>query len=83
MGKKHLEDLINDLSNAYLKCWKPEHTPEDVRAYDPYFMGEVVLSTKVNERSAIIDGQQRITTFTLLLIYLLHRYKHLEDLLLN
>lgn len=75
--KKQLEDLINDLSNAYLKCWKTEHTTQDVRGYDPYFMGEVVLSTKVNERSAIIDGQQRITTFTLLLIYLLHNYENL------
>lgn len=76
--KKQLEDLINDLSNAYLKCWSPEHTTQDVRGYDPYFMGEVVLSTKVNERSAIIDGQQRITTFTLLLIYLLHNYRNLK-----
>ena len=76
--KKQLEDLINDLSNAYLKCWKPEHTTQDVRAYDPYFMGEVVLSSKTNERSAIIDGQQRITTFTLLLIYLLHNYRGLR-----
>ena len=76
--KKQLEDLINDLSNAYLKCWDPEHTTQDVRGYDPYFMGEVVLSTKTNERSAIIDGQQRITTFTLLLIYLLHNYRSLR-----
>ncbi len=75
--KKQLEDLINDLSNAYLKCWNPEHSTQDVRGYDPYFMGEIVLSTKVNERSAIIDGQQRITTFTLLLIYLLHSYRNL------
>ena len=75
--KKQLEDLINDLSNAYLKCWKHEHTVQDVRSYDPYFMGEIVLSTKVNERSAIVDGQQRITTFTLLLIYLLHNYENL------
>ena len=75
--KKQLEDLINDLSNAYLKCWSPDHTTQDVRSYDPYFMGEVVVSIKHNERSAIIDGQQRITTFTLLLIYLLHNYKGL------
>ena len=76
--KKQLDDLINDLSNAYLKCWKPEHSTGDVRSYDPYFMGEVVLSTKMNERSAIIDGQQRITTFTILLIYLLHNFKELK-----
>lgn len=77
--KKQLEDLINDLSTAFLKCWKPEHQPTDIKGYDPYFMGEVVLSTKQNERSAIIDGQQRITTFTLLLIYILHNYKQSTD----
>lgn len=76
---KHIEDLISDLSNAYLKCYSPVHTLEDVRSYDPYFMGEVVLSTKMNERSAIIDGQQRITTFTLLLIYLLRNFRNLPN----
>lgn len=30
------------------------------------------------ERSLIIDGQQRITTFTIFLIYLYNSYKHLE-----
>ena len=73
--KKQLEDLINDLSNAFLKCWKPNDTTESVRSYDPYFMGEIVLSLKSGERSAIIDGQQRITTFTLLLIYILQTFK--------
>lgn len=77
--KKQLEDLINDLSNAFLKCWQPEHSTGDVRRYDPYFMGEVVLSTKPNDRSAIIDGQQRITTFTLLLIYMLQTYKNVPE----
>ena len=28
--KKQLEDLINDLSSAFLKCWKPDHTTGDV-----------------------------------------------------
>ena len=37
-------------------------------------MGEIVLSVKGDALSDIIDGQQRITTLTLLLIYLLHRF---------
>lgn len=37
------------------------------------------MFTKQNERNAIIDGQQRITTFTLLLIYILHNYKEHID----
>ncbi len=77
--RKQLEDLINDLSNAFLKCWRPEHTLEAVRTYDPYFMGEVVLALKNGERNAIIDGQQRITTFTLLLIYLLKYYGKVDN----
>lgn len=72
--KKQLEDLIQDLSNEFLKCWKPEHELENVSKYDPYFMGEVVLSLKNGEKSSIIDGQQRITTLSLLLIYLIQKY---------
>ncbi|MCI5582330.1 MAG: DUF262 domain-containing protein [Anaeroplasma sp.] len=74
--KKQLEDLINDLSSSFLKCWKSGDSTSNVRSYDPYFMGEVVISLKTDEPSAIIDGQQRITTFTLLLIYMLHTFKH-------
>ena len=76
--KKQLEDLIDDLSNAFLKCWKENDSIGNVRSYDPYFMGEVVISLKTDEPSAIIDGQQRITTFTLLLIYMLHTFKHIN-----
>ena len=76
--KKQLEDLLNDLSIAFLKCWQSGHDTQDVRKYDPYFMGEIVLATKPDERSAIIDGQQRLTTFSLLLIYLCHEYKNVE-----
>ena len=71
---KQLQDLISDLSTEFLKNWKEGDTPDKVRNYDPYFMGEIVLSLKEGERSAIIDGQQRITTFTLILIYMLKTY---------
>ena len=42
--------------------------------YDAYFMGSIVLAGRVN---AIIDGQQRFSTLTLLLIYLNNRLKKL------
>jgi uncharacterized protein with ParB-like and HNH nuclease domain len=72
---KQLEDLMNDLSNEFLRNWKSGDSTENVRGYEPYYMGGVVLSIKSEGRNAIIDGQQRITTFTLLLIYLTRRYK--------
>lgn len=75
---KQLEDLIMDLSNEFLKNWKESHTLKNVVQYDPYYMGEIVLSMKNGDRSAVIDGQQRITTLTLLLIYLLRKYGDTE-----
>ena len=75
---KQLEDLIMDLSNEFLKNWKESHTLKNVVQYDPYYMGEIVLSIKNGDRSAVIDGQQRITTLTLLLIYLLRKYGDTE-----
>ena len=72
--RKQIEDLMIDLSTEFLKNWSGGDTYKDVIKYDPYFMGEIVVSLKTGERSAIIDGQQRITTLTLLLIYLLRTY---------
>lgn len=77
--RKQLEDLINDLSTEFLKNWAKGDSPDKVRNYDPYFMGEIILSLKEGERSAIIDGQQRITTFTLILIYMLKTYGNLPQ----
>lgn len=77
---KQLEDLLNDLATAFIKNWRPEHKlTQDykfVASYEPYFMGEIIIS-KRQSSLAIIDGQQRITTLTLLLIYLKNTYSHL------
>ena len=76
---KQIEDLINDLSTEFLKNWDPSHKVKNVEDYDPYFMGEVILSIPENGKGkAIIDGQQRITTLTLLLIYLVRNYGNLN-----
>lgn len=74
--QKHVDDLITDLSNEFLKHWRVGDDFAAVSGYAPYFMGEIVLSTGTG-RSSIIDGQQRITTLTLLLIYLLRRFRDL------
>lgn len=72
-GRKQIEDLIIDLSTEFLKNWKSGDTTSKVKEYDPYYMGEIVLSVAGNSND-IIDGQQRITSLTLLLIYLLQTY---------
>lgn len=68
---KQVEELINDLSGRFLEEWTESDERRDVQRYGGYFLGSVVLSHK-DDRSLIVDGQQRITTLTLLLMYL-HR----------
>ena len=36
---KQIEDLISDLTNEFLKNWKPGDTTQDTLRYAPYFMG--------------------------------------------
>lgn len=78
--RKQLEDLIMDLSSEFLNDnWKPEHDTGAAASYRPYFMGEIVLAEKNGGKLYdIIDGQQRITTITLILIYLCHRFGHVD-----
>ena len=76
--RKQIEDLIMDLSTEFLKNWSNSDDLKKVSGYDPYYMGEIVLSLKNGERSSIIDGQQRITTLTLLLIFLVRTYGNIK-----
>lgn len=79
---KQLQDLINDLSEEFLRNWEPSDSTEDVENYDPYYMGEIVLSRpdKPGMDYSIIDGQQRFTSLTLILIYLRNEFKDVEGM---
>ena len=77
--QKQLEDLINDLSNEFLRSYNNGDDPSKVKLYDPYYMGEIVVSRHGSE-SSVIDGQQRITTFTLLLMWIKNTYKNIENM---
>ena len=67
--RKHVEQLIDDLSTKFLTNYKRSHDRREVRNYERYYLGPIVLSQKKAGKS-IIDGQQRLTSITLLLIYL-------------
>ncbi|MCB0746504.1 MAG: DUF262 domain-containing protein [Ignavibacteriae bacterium] len=69
--RKHIEALISDLSISFLNNYKQGDFIEDSVSYDCYYMGPVVLCEEGNELS-VVDGQQRLTSFTLLLIFLYH-----------
>jgi uncharacterized protein with ParB-like and HNH nuclease domain len=68
--EKHIRELIDDLTGKFLEDYQPGHTRERVSDYGHYFLGSIVVSRKDNSNNIIIDGQQRLTSLTLLLIYL-------------
>jgi uncharacterized protein with ParB-like and HNH nuclease domain len=68
-GTKQIAELLEDLEERFLASYDEEHEPEQVAEYAPYFLGTVILNSE-NSRNFVIDGQQRLTSLTLLLIYL-------------
>ncbi len=60
-GIDHASALVDDLLNAYrISCEKQDHT-------EPYFLGSVVLiKSESMPDSQVVDGQQRLTTLTIL-----------------
>lgn len=75
--KKHIEQLISDLSGSFLDNYDPSDAREDGVGYNSYYLGPFVLSGAEDVRS-IIDGQQRLTSLTLFLIFLHNHQKQLE-----
>jgi len=68
-GSKQLSELLNDLTSRFLENYSDGDSAKDVASYGHYFLGSIVVS-KNNEARHIVDGQQRLTSLTLLLIYL-------------
>jgi len=67
--QKHIEQLVTDLASAFLANYEAAHERTEVENYNTYYLGPFVLSEKDGQRS-IIDGQQRLTSLTLFMIYL-------------
>jgi uncharacterized protein with ParB-like and HNH nuclease domain len=76
--KKQIDELIDDLTSKFFADYKPEHGTKDVSGYDNYFLGSIIVSRRGGV-NYLIDGQQRTTSLTLLLIYLYHRLKALKS----
>ena len=76
--KENMVQLVYDLTNAFYENYHTGDTPESIDDYNSYYMGPIVLFDQ-NGKSSIIDGQQRITSLTLLLIYLKHKAESIMD----
>ena len=72
---KQLAELIGDLAATFLQSHAPENERSAVADYGHYFLGSIIISDKDGQKF-IIDGQQRLTTLTLLLIFL---HQRLDD----
>jgi hypothetical protein len=68
-GEKQVREMLADLSGKFLEEYDPEHARNKVAGYPHYFLGSIIISKK-DAASYIVDGQQRLTTLTLLLILL-------------
>lgn len=76
--RKHVEQLLVDLEAAFLSNLENDHSRESVAYYNSYYLGPLVISVKDRTRS-IVDGQQRLTSITLLLIYLKNEQKKYSE----
>lgn len=74
--EKQIQEMIDDLTNEFLEKYQPNHARQDVEKYNAYFMGSIVIAGKDN---AIIDGQQRLSSLTLLLMYLNNRLRNINE----
>ena len=69
-GQKQITQMPDDFQSTFEEFYNPDDydTPEEVMRYSFYYMGCIICTGGSVKK--IIDGQQRLTSLTLLLIYL-------------
>src|SRR3954471_9678353 len=73
--QKQVSELLDDLAEKFLESHAEGNERSAVAEYGHYFLGAIIISDKEGQKF-IIDGQQRLTTLSLLLIFL---HRELED----
>lgn len=75
---KQVQELLEDLAGKFFNDFEPSHERQAVENYGHYFLGSIIISQKESKKF-IIDGQQRLTTLSLLLIFLHNLQKTRAD----
>lgn len=75
---ENIAELLDDLEAKFCSSYEEGHERSQVQYYPHYFLGSIVISQK-NGENFIIDGQQRLTSLSLLLIYLNNLQKENPD----
>ena len=76
--EKQVDELLNDLLRAFDADYHEGHEQSHVEKYGHYFLGPIIVN-KSDNKNDIVDGQQRLTTLTLILICLSHITKDAEQ----
>ena len=77
---KHMKTLIEDVTETFLNAYENGDKRPKVASYQNYYLGPVVFSKNPEDgKKSIIDGQQRITSITLFLIFLNHLQKDNQE----
>jgi uncharacterized protein with ParB-like and HNH nuclease domain len=69
--KENIDELLTDLRDKFLNSYQVGDETKKVSSYEDYFLGSIIVS-KRNGKNYLVDGQQRVTSLSLLLIYLHH-----------
>jgi len=76
----HIKTMIDDLSYIFFQNFSNHHQRKEIENYQNYFLGSIILYKNPDtKKQSIIDGQQRLTSLTLLLIYLNHLQNDLDS----
>ena len=75
---KQIGELIDDLTSRFLEDFDQDHGRQEVETYGHYFLGSIIINHK-DGIDFVVDGQQRLTSLSLLLIYLNHLQKAVAE----
>ncbi|MFG1921736.1 DUF262 domain-containing protein [Cryptosporangium sp. NPDC048952] len=76
--KDQVQRLVADLERKFTSQHDSRDTTLDVASYDPYFLGCMIIWEDAG-CTYLADGQQRLTTLFILLIYLSHLTSQRDD----
>lgn len=77
--KRLLDDVFYQFDDAYLKHSALEPNKENINARYPWYYLNTYVTNTVGGRVFVVDGQQRLTTLTLVLFKLLNKSKMLNS----
>lgn len=77
--KRLLDDVFYQFDEAYQKHFDLEPNKENINARYPWYYLNTYVTNTVGGRVFVVDGQQRLTTLTLILLKLLTKAKTLKS----